>query len=72
MSVVAKHGEETMTQKELKDLYEYLGREVTARKSLGGYSVEANALLMLSETNRRIVGHLLQEAKAKAKAAKGK
>lgn len=61
-----------MTQKELKALYEYLGKELAKRESFGGYSVEAGAILTLVATCHRIVGHLLQEAKAKAKAAKGK
>lgn len=59
-----------MTVKELKELHQSLEREVAARRALGGYSVEAGAILALAVTMHKIVGHLLKEERAKAKKSK--
>lgn len=37
-------------------------KEVVRRRNLGGYSMEAEGILLLSEAMLKVVGHLIDEA----------
>lgn len=51
-----------MTRDDLLDLEKRIMEEVVKRRKLGGYSVEAEGLLVLSESLLKILQHLIEKA----------
>ena len=50
-----------MTRKDLIKLQEYLSNEVVRRRGLGGYSAEAEGILLALECNLKVVSHLIEQ-----------
>lgn len=54
-----------MLKKDLEDLEKEVVKEVVKRRSLGGYSTEADGLLLDGEFLLKIMRHLIDQAKKK-------
>ena len=54
-----------MLKKELEELEKEVMKEVVKRRSLGGYSTEAEGLMLDGEFFLKIVRHLVDQAKKK-------
>lgn len=52
-----------MTKKDLIELEDRIMAEVVKRRQLGGYSADAEGLLLLAEAMLKIVGHLRERAR---------
>lgn len=52
-----------MTKKELNELADSLEKEAKRRRALGGYSTDADTLMLLSESLCKIAAHLSEKAK---------
>ena len=49
-----------MKKNDLKDLEGLIMKEVVKRRALGGYSVEADGILVLCETMLRVLQHIIE------------
>lgn len=54
-----------MTRDDLIELEKNIMAEVVKRRKLGGYSVEAEGLLILSEAMLKVLGYLIEKAPRK-------
>lgn len=54
-----------MLRPDLIKLQEHISNEVIRRRGLGGYSTEAEGILLAMEINLKIVSHLIEQMPAK-------